>query len=179
VRFLDRDRGSRSSVTTPKPRRLPEIELASTVASPLRRHAVVSVTAALAGADVVGLAWLGIHLGSGGVRGWPLLLAAACVHVTNVLVFGLWFWELDGGGPPHRLSQRDFAFPQALDPALGPPDWRPRFVDYLYLSFTNASAFSAADTLPLTAKAKLLMLVQSAISIVTLVLVAARAVDML
>jgi uncharacterized membrane protein len=76
-------------------------------------------------------------------------------------------------------APRDFAFPQMTDSRLATPRWQPRFVDYLYLSFTNASAFSPADTLPLTAKAKLLMLLQSSISIVTLILVAARAVNML
>ena len=100
-----------------------------------------------------------------------------------MIAFALWYWELDAGGPPRRLANptapRDFAFPQTANLRLAKPGWQPRFVDYLYLSFTNASAFSAADTLPLTPKAKLLMLVQSSISIVTLVLVAARAVNML
>ena len=102
---------------------------------------------------------------------------------TNVIVFALWYWELDGGGPPARLATpeapRDFAFPQMTDPQVAKPEWHPRFVDYLYLSFTNASAFGPSDTLPLTRWAKLLMMLQSSISIVTLILVAARAVNML
>ena len=76
-------------------------------------------------------------------------------------------------------GRRDFAFVQMLSPHLAEAGWHPRFVDYLYLSFTNASAFSPTDTLPLTRWAKLLMLLQSSVSIVTVVLVAARAVNML
>jgi uncharacterized membrane protein len=79
--------------------------------------------------------------------------------------------------PPE--AARDFAFPQMTDPEVAKTGWHPRFVDYLYLSFTNASAFSPTDTLPLTRWAKLLMMLQSSISIVTLILVAARAVNML
>jgi hypothetical protein len=100
-----------------------------------------------------------------------------------VIAFALWYWELDGRGPPARLADpsapRDFAFTQMTTPSLAGPGWQPRFVDYLYLSFTNASAFGPTDTLPLTSLAKLLMLLQSSIAIVTLILVAARAVNML
>jgi uncharacterized membrane protein len=123
------------------------------------------------------------HLVHGSVDGGQLLLAAGEVWATNVIVFALWYWELDGGGPPHRLAhpaaQRDFAFTQMTSPQLAEADWHPRFVDYLYLSFTNASSFGPTDTLPLTRWAKLLMLLQSAVSIVTLILVAARGVNML
>lgn len=111
--------------------------------------------------------------------GTRLMLSAALIWVTNVIAFSLWYWELDGGGPHRRRAPRDFAFVQMTTPELAAPGWQPRFVDYLYLSFTNASAFSPSDTSPLTSRAKLLMLLQSAISIVTLILVAARAVNML
>jgi uncharacterized membrane protein len=117
------------------------------------------------------------------VAGRPLLIAAAEVWATNAIVFALWYWEFDGGGPPTRLAdpagRRDFVFVQMLSPELAEPGWHPRFVDYLYFSFANASAFSPSDTLPLTRWAKLMMLFQSSISIVTVVLVAARAVNML
>ena len=141
------------------------------------------LTGVLSMANLLTLALLVERLSDGSVTGRPLLLAAAEIWATNAIVFALWYWELDGGGPPTRLSEpagkRDFAFVQMLSPELAEPGWHPRFVDYLYLSFTNASAFSPSDTLPLTRWAKLLMLLQSWVSIVTVVLVAARAVGML
>ena len=141
------------------------------------------LTGVLSMANLLALALLVARLSDGSVTGRPLLLAAAEIWATNAIVFALWYWELDGGGPPRRLAQpsgkRDFAFVQMLNPELAEPAWHPRFVDYLYLSFTNASAFSPSDTLPLTRWAKLLMLLQSWVSIVTVVLVAARAVGML
>jgi uncharacterized membrane protein len=148
-----------------------------------RRGVAICLTGILSTANMLALGFLVHHLVHGDVGGGQLLRAAAEVCGTNVIAFALWYWELDAGGPPGRLAgsgaARDFVFPQMTDSRLAPSAWQPRFVDYLYLSFTNASAFSAADTLPLTAKAKLLMLLQSSISIVTLVLVAARAVNML
>ena len=148
-----------------------------------RRRVAICLTATLSTANMLALGFLVRHLVQGNIGGGQLLRAAGEVWGTNVIAFALWYWELDAGGPPGRLADsgapRDFAFPQMTVSRLARPGWQPRFVDYLYLSFTNASAFSAADTLPLTAKAKLLMLLQSSISIVTLILVAARAVNML
>ena len=148
-----------------------------------RRRAAIGLTAVLSVANRLALALLVTRIADGSVAGAPLLLAAAEIWTTNAIVFALWYWELDGGGPPVRLAnlggRRDFAFVQMLNPELAEPGWHPRFVDYLYVSFTNASAFSPSDTLPLTRWAKLLMLVQSWVSIVTVVLVAARAVSML
>jgi uncharacterized membrane protein len=148
-----------------------------------RRSAAIGLTAVLSVTNLLALGLLVTRLADGSVAGRPLLLAAAEIWTTNAIVFALWYWELDGGGPPVRLAggagRRDFAFAQMLSPQLAEPGWHPRFVDYLYLSFTNASAFSPSDTLPLTRWAKLLMLLQSWISIVTVVLVAARAVNML
>ncbi len=117
-------------------------------------------------------------------RGHALLLAGAVLWLTNVLVFGIWYWELDGGGPAQRLIPRnarrppDFLFPQLAQPGLA-PGWRPRFVDYLYTSYTNATAFSPTDAMPLRAMAKLLMAVQSLIALITILLVVARAVNVL
>ena len=102
---------------------------------------------------------------------------------VNVLLFALWFWQLDGGGPVARPTvapaARDFLFPQQVEPALGGSGWRPLFLDYLYVSFTNATAFSPTDTMPLTDWAKMLMLVESGGSLLTLLMVAARAVNIL
>lgn len=112
-----------------------------------------------------------------------LLRAAVHMWVVNVLLFGLWYWQLDGGGPINRPTcaphERDFLFPQHMEPAIAGSGWRPQFIDYLYVSFTNAAAFSPTDTMPLSRWAKMLMLVQSAISLTLAVMVVARAVNIL
>src|SRR5438067_6104480 len=109
----------------------------------------------------------------------PLLRAAVHLWCVNVLVFALWFWQLDGGGPLERPKcaphARDFLFPQQTEPALLAGGWQPKFLDYLFVSFTNSSAFSPTDALPLSRWAKMLMLVQSAISLSLAVMVVARA----
>ena len=116
--------------------------------------------------------------------GQTLLLDAVNIWITNVIVFALWYWSIDRGGPASQgvkeRGQCDFLFPQmALRNELKPADWSPGFVDYVYVAFTNASAFSPTDTMPLSERAKLLMMAQSAISLLTLALVAARAVNIL
>ena len=112
-----------------------------------------------------------------------LLVAGGAVWLTNVIVFALAYWEFDRGGPAVRASGRkqypDFLFAQMQSPELAPPDWEPSFTDYLYLAFTNATAFSPTDVLPLSRWAKLLMLFQSAVAVIILVLVVARAVNVL
>jgi hypothetical protein len=113
--------------------------------------------------------------------GGELLFKAVTVWATNVIAFGLWYWALDRGGPVRRLEPDppppDFQFPQLENPQLAAPGWRPRLVDYVYVSFTNAAAFSPTDAMPLTLRVKLLMLTESAISSLTVLLVAARAVN--
>jgi hypothetical protein len=103
--------------------------------------------------------------------------------VTNVLLFTVWYWELDRGGPLARrgeqLQPADFLFPQMTDANFGGPGWLARYVDYFYTSFTNATAFSPTDTMPLTATAKLLMAAQSLASLITIGMVFARAVNIL
>ena len=124
------------------------------------------------------------------VRGGPatnsggaLLAAGGIVWLSNCLSFGLLYWELDSGGPAVRAhglpAHPDFAFPQQLNPELAPEHWRPRFVDYMYLGFTSATAFSPTDIMPLRAWNKLAMMAQSAISLALLGLVIARAVNVL
>jgi uncharacterized membrane protein len=144
------------------------------------------------GLSLVGLtslmtAWSAVRLvyalanGRGGTNAMALLLDGGGIWLTNVLVFALWYWEVDRGGPAARAKARnkypDFLFSQMTTPELVPRDWEPAFVDYLYLSFTNATAFSPTDTLPLTRWAKLMMMFQSGISLVTVALVVARAVN--
>ena len=124
---------------------------------------------------------LGFQLGP--LSGTTLFFSAINIWLTNVIVFALWYWELDRGGPDERSSPQhrepDFLFPQMSTPGCAPQGWRPHFVDYLYVSFTNATAFSPTDTMPLTRWAKLLMLVQSLASLLTIAMVAARAVNIL
>ena len=115
-------------------------------------------------------------------EGSTLIFASIQIWLTNVIVFALWFWELDRGGPGQRrlaASQADFLFPQMATSGIAPAHWLPHFVDYLYVSFTNAMAFSPTDTMPLTKWAKLLMLAQSLASLLTVAFVAARAVNIL
>jgi hypothetical protein len=113
--------------------------------------------------------------------GGQLLLEGGIVWATNTITFGLWFWALDGGGPARRLEPHpprpDFQFPQLADPEVSGPGWYPRLFDYMYVAFTNSIAFSPTDAMPLTQSAKALMLAESAVSAVTVLLVAARAVN--
>ncbi|MEV6067652.1 hypothetical protein AB0L82_13940 [Nocardia sp. NPDC052001] len=112
-----------------------------------------------------------------------LLGSGVAVWLSNFLVFALWYWELDRGGPAARAHARkpypDFLFVQMQNPELADPEWEPQFLDYLYLSFTNATAFSPTDVMPMSRWAKLTMMVQSGISLITVSLVIARAVNVL
>ena len=118
-----------------------------------------------------------------------LLLSAASLWITNILVFALWYWRLDAGGPYQRdkrpgHSEGAFLFPQmtmskqALREA-GQPDWSPNFVDYLFLAFNTSTAFSPTDVLVLARWAKILMMLQSLLSLLIIALLAARAVNIL
>jgi uncharacterized membrane protein len=112
-----------------------------------------------------------------------LLATGGAVYLINVLTFAVWYWELDRGGPVERALGThdfpDFLFPQMTAPGMSPRDWEPEFLDYLYVAFTNSTAFSPTDTLPLSRWAKALMGLQSAISLVTAALVIAKAVNTL
>ena len=113
--------------------------------------------------------------------GAQLLFKALIVWNSNVITYGLWYWEFDRGGPVRRLEPDppppDFQFPQMDNPRLAQPGWQAEVLDYIYVSFTNSIAFSPTDVLPLTRWAKLLMLSESAVSALTVLLVAARAVN--
>jgi uncharacterized membrane protein len=117
------------------------------------------------------------------MSGRQLLGGALTVWIANVIVFALWYWELDRGGPRRREADGgdtpDFLFPQMTDAKDIMPGWQPAFSDYLYTSSTNATAFSPTDTMPITGWAKLLMSMQSLSSFVLVVLVTARAVNIL
>ena len=122
-------------------------------------------------------------LGGSHADGKSMILAAINIYLTNIIIFALWYWEMDGGGPGERQRtpkyDQDFLFPQHQNEPYKHPDWRPTFIDYLYVSSTNAMAFSPTDTMPLSRRAKMLMLVQAAVSLITIALVAARAVNIL
>ena len=118
------------------------------------------------------------------LTGGELLATGFAIWAADVIVFGLWFWELDAGGPVARIrapahTTHDFRFPQDEDATLAHGTWDPQVWDYLYVSLTNAIAFSPTDTMPLSLRAKAMMGLESAISAVTVLLVAARAVNVL
>jgi hypothetical protein len=116
--------------------------------------------------------------------GKQLIISALAIYLTNIIVFGLWYWQLDGGGPGGRGTHRppvDFLFPQMNTSVkiTEEPNWQPTFMDYLFVSITNGTAFSPTDALPLTHRAKLLMAIQALVSLSTVALVAARAINIL
>jgi uncharacterized membrane protein len=143
----------------------------------------VALIALITAANLVSLTEL-IHalLYGASTSGRPLVYASVPIWLTNVIAFGLWYWELDRGGPAARQQTKhrrpDFLFPQMSTPGSS-PGWSPNFLDYLYTSFTNATAFSPTDTMPLTDWAKLLMMLQSLASLVTVAVVVSRAVNIL
>ena len=151
-----------------------------------QRYCSLALIAVINAANVYSLMRLIDDLLRGRINdGYVLLLTSAQIWLTNVIVFALWYWELDRGGPgkrcepPVRRREPDFLFPQMANPESAPEDWHPSFMDYVYVAFTNATAFSPTDTMPMTEWAKALMMVQSLASLVTVALVAARAVNLL
>lgn len=151
----------------------------------VERWVVLLFCLLMAFATLGGLAGLikAIISGSSTIDGVYLLTSSIVLWVSNVLIFSLLYWQIDLGGPEARLHHchrhPDWLFPQAGLPEGMVSDWHPTFVDYLFLSFTTATAFSPTDTLPLTSRAKLLMMAESAISLVNLAAVAARAINIL
>lgn len=149
------------------------------------RTLAIILIALISLANLASVAFLvnGIIGTSGFLSGRRLVYSAASIWLTNVLVFGLWFWEMDAGGPARRASGQsttpDLGFPQTITPSLSDPGWRPSMIDYLYVALTNATAFSPTDTMPLSRLAKSLMSVESLISMLTVTIVAARAINIL
>lgn len=134
----------------------------------------------LANAGQLGLLIKALLTNAPQLPGRTLLTGALAIFVTNIIMFGLWYWELDSPGLSgrHRFTKNiHLRFPQTSDRSEG--SWRPTFFDYLYVSITNSTAFSPTDTMPLTHFAKALMSVQALISLLTVVLVTARAVNIL
>jgi hypothetical protein len=155
-----------------------------------RSRELRAISIALVVALVLGTLWATGQLIDDLIHGGPetnsagaLLAAGSVVWVSNNIAFALLYWELDGGGAAvraHRVSGHfDLAFPQQLNPRIATPNWQPRFIDYLYLGFTNATAFSPTDVMPLVPWAKITMAIQSVISLALLGLVIARAVNVL
>jgi uncharacterized membrane protein len=152
--------------------------------NPRRRRIALSLTAFVSGANVFSLGALTHFLLHHQVEnGRGLILSGVLIWLTNFLIFALWYWELDRGGPGRRAAgidgPPDFLFPQMTDDRIEPRDWRPQFVDYLYVSLTNNTAFSPTDTMPLTPMTKLIMGVQSLVSLLTIGLIVSRAVNIL
>jgi uncharacterized membrane protein len=152
--------------------------------APLRSVALLLIAlASLANAWSVGRLVFGLIHGTETENAGALLTTGGNIWLTNVIIFALWYWELDRGGPQRRASgvdpYPDFLFPQMTLPHMADREWEPRFLDYFYVSFTNATAFSPTDTMPLSRSAKTGMLVQSAVSLATAALVVARAVNIL
>jgi uncharacterized membrane protein len=150
---------------------------------PWRRTTSLALTALVSVANLAAVVRLIDHLVAGGAGDAAALRATgAAIWATNVIGFALWYWQFDRGGPSARAhgdrQVPDFLFPQMQSEDLD-RDWEPTFVDYLYVSFTNSTAFSPTDTMPLSRWAKLTMLVQSAVSLATVALVVARAVNVL
>jgi hypothetical protein len=152
--------------------------------STLLRWAGLVLTGLLGLANAWSVVLLVLGLLTGRFDSAPQLLGSGgAIWLTNVVAFALVYWELDRGGPPARAAavddRPDFLFPQMTSPGLADPDWEPVFFDYLYLSFTNVTAFSPTDVLPLSRWAKATMMVQAAVSLIVVVLVVARAINTL
>jgi uncharacterized membrane protein len=151
---------------------------------PRRRRAALTLIAIVSAANVYSLIELTRFLLHHEVSdGHRLIISGVLIWLTNFLLFALWYWELDRGGPGKRAAGQDtapdFLFPQMSDDRIEPRFWRPKFIDYLYVSLTNATAFSPTDTMPLSPMAKSVMGVQALVSLVTIGLIVSRAVNIL
>lgn len=151
----------------------------------LRRTIAVLLIACVSAANITSLALVlnDLFHDASNITGKSLILSALAIYITNIIIFGLWYWELDSNGKRQStdVPPIDFLFPQMRMPVDDPirTGWQPTFFDYLYISITNAVAFSPNDTVPLTHRAKVLMALQSVISVITIALVVTRAVTIL
>src|SRR5919199_1944449 len=147
------------------------------------RWLAMAMLAAITVAISVSVGYLVEGLLRHSAEGGELLRGGGLLWAANVLAFALWYWEVDGGGPSHRhathCGSSDFAFPQKVLGDGGDPHWMPEFVDYLFLAFNTSTAFSPTDTMVLARRAKLLMMYQSVVSLVTVVVLVARAINAL
>lgn len=147
-----------------------------------RRTVALSLIAVVAVINIFSLiflmrALLFSHLTT--LSGAQLLMNGFVIYITNIFMFALWYWEVDGGGPDRRTvgeRARDFLFPQMIHQHIAPVSWLPGFLDYVYLSTTNVTNFASADTVPVSHRAKLLMMLQALTSVIIVVLVIARAI---
>lgn len=149
-----------------------------------RRNLAIILIAIIAAFNVLSLVLLirALLFGQSSLSGRGLLANGLVIYITNILLFALWYWELDGNGPDRRTSgqtRRDFLFPQMIHERFAGDNWLPGFADYIYLSATNVTNFASSDTVPLTHRTKFLMLLQSLVSVVTVLLVLARAINIL
>ena len=150
---------------------------------PGSQRATIALAAAMTIATVVGIAVLIVDILDTNliVTANSILGRGAALWVTNVIAFSFWYWIFDRGGPGERAAGSatapSFAFPENATPELAPDGWQPRYHDYLYLSFTNATAFSPTDTLPVQAWAKMAMFAESVLSLITAIMVIARAIN--
>ncbi|HEX5456445.1 MAG TPA: hypothetical protein VFW77_03710 [Candidatus Saccharimonadales bacterium] len=146
----------------------------------VRRSLAIVLTALVSASNILSLGLVIFSLFDGhDIDGRNLLISALAIYLTNIIIFGLWYWEMEF---KRGKKPQDFLFPQENAPehaGLHNVGWRPTFADYLYVSATNATAFSPTDTLPLTHRAKTLMVIQSLASIIIVVLVTARAVNII
>jgi uncharacterized membrane protein len=148
------------------------------------RKVSIALIALINAANITSLALLVDTLVNGSkVNGKQLILAAVGIWFTQVIVFGMWYWEIDRGGPVARTmadhGAPDLLFPQMENPKVFRGHWYPTLIDYMYVSLTNSTAFSPTDTMPLSVLAKLLMGAQSLVSLTTIAVVGARAVNIL
>lgn len=149
----------------------------------IRRVVLVLITIVTA-ANITSVALLVDRLLSSNVsQGTQLIYSAVAIWLTNVIIYGVWFWEVDRGGPHRRAGTEDLwpdiQFPQMENPEMAPKDWRPHFFDYLYTSFANGTSFAPADAMPMTLRLKVLFATESAVSLVAIVVVGARAINIL
>ena len=150
----------------------------------LRREVAIAMLALLWLGTTTGITCVIVSLMHWKPTGSQLLASAGVVLLTNVLTFSLVFWELDNGGPVERAmadarARPDFQFPQDENPQLARPGWEPALVDYVYVSVTNSIAFSPTDAMPLTHSAKLFMGLEAVVSALTVLVVGARAINIL
>jgi uncharacterized membrane protein len=150
----------------------------------LRRLGLTLIAlASVANGWAAGYLVFGLVRGTEGRSAEALLVVGGNIWLTNILIFSIWYWELDRGGPGARAQamqpRPDFVFPQMTSPELTHAEWEPGFGDYLYLALTNATAFSPTDTLPFSRWSKLAMGIQSLVSLSVGALIVARAVNIL